>query len=188
MSSHPQKTPSTTEPKVPRTSPPGNTEGSHRHRETAEELWLEALAAGTPVQIAVRGSCMEPLLLDGDRVRVAPLRTPAVVGLLVLARDTGGQLVCHRVLAQEGSRLSLAGDRSYRVEQHDASTLYGQVMAAERSGGHLELRPRPRVDAFMARWHHAAWRRRGTWIGRLLEAPRWRLVALRARLRWRRVS
>lgn len=58
---------------------------------------LRALARETPVELAVRGSCMDPRLRDGDRVMIEP-RGRYWPGDVVAFRSLGGPLLVHRLL------------------------------------------------------------------------------------------
>lgn len=170
----------------------GKTMSDPRYRQTTLELLRQALgdaeAATTDqgtVRLEVRGWCMEPLLRDGDRVWIAPLAGPPRVGELLLAHEGDQRLVCHRVLTWSDGSGWLAGDRSQRLERHTTAEILGRLSVIERRGRLLRVPHAPRLDALLARWHHLAWRRRGTFPGRLLEALRWRLVVARARFGWR---
>lgn len=76
---------------------------------------LRELATEAPLTAQVRGVCMEPLLVDGARVRIAPRRF-YWPGDVVAFRDGAGSLVAHRVLgywpADGGFRLVTAADRA----------------------------------------------------------------------------
>lgn len=157
-----------------------------RYRQTTLDLLRQALGEeGSVVRLEVRGWCMEPLLLDGDRVSITSLDGPPRVGQLVLARDADDRLVSHRILFWHDGAGWLAGDRSQRVERHGHGEILGLIDAVERRGQRLIIPCSPRLDALLARWHYLSWRLRGGLPGRLLEALRWRLVVARARRQWR---
>ena len=58
---------------------------------------LRFLASQTPLEVRVKGECMSPLVLDGDRVLVAPRRC-YLPGDILVFRDRNGVLVSHRLL------------------------------------------------------------------------------------------
>ena len=58
---------------------------------------LRRFAREEPVEVRVRGRCMEPLLADGSRVRVAPARIYWPGDVLVFQAPEGG-LLAHRLL------------------------------------------------------------------------------------------
>ena len=91
--------------------------GTERH--IALELLSDAVRDGREqTRLQVRGTCMHPLVQDGDWVRARPLDRPLRRGQLVVARDAQDQLVCHRVLSTQDSTFRLAGDRAFAVEDH----------------------------------------------------------------------
>ncbi len=126
---------------------------------------------------------MEPLIKGGDWVEVRPAE-PARVGSVVLARETSGELVCHRVLARDGETLHLAGDRSLAVREHPSSSLLGVVRGVERGGSARPLGgwPSRGLDRLLAGLHHLSWRCRGRFTGRILEALRRRLLDSRGQV------
>ncbi|MEM1203067.1 MAG: S24/S26 family peptidase [Acidobacteriota bacterium] len=139
-----------------------------------------------PALLEVRGSCMVPIVRDGDRVTVSPCRSPRL-GDLVLARDARDRLVCHRVLALEPEGLLLAGDRTSLSEVHPRAAVLGRVTEVIRGNRRLGLDSRAArwMDRPLARLHSATLPRGGAgrrvtgWRLWLLE--RLRLVLVYAR-------
>ncbi|MFL6194444.1 MAG: S24/S26 family peptidase [Thermoanaerobaculia bacterium] len=58
---------------------------------------LRGLAREGAVEVSVRGDCMDPVLADGDRVRVAAARFYAP-GDVIVFRAGDGRLTAHRLL------------------------------------------------------------------------------------------
>lgn len=162
-------------------------EGPERH--IALDLLTDAVHdGGQKTRLQVRGTCMHPLVQDGDWVQVRPLRGLPRRGQLVLARDTRDQLVCHRIIAREDGGFRLAGDRSFAVEEHRRESILGEVIAVERRGRHLQLHPDTApgrwLDPLLAACHGVTHRHRHRAWGRWLESLRWRLVVCRHRCLW----
>jgi hypothetical protein len=58
---------------------------------------LRDLAREHPLEVEVHGGCMEPLLIDGARVKVAPARF-YWPGDVIVFRAADGRLLAHRLL------------------------------------------------------------------------------------------
>lgn len=145
--------------------------------EPALKMLARALRTGRSTRLEAQGFCMEPLISDGDRVEVRPIGLTKP-GDVVLALDSVGGLVCHRVIAQSPRGVWLAGDRSMMLEEHTYDSLLGRVVGVERHGS---MRP---LDGSLARgfdwleaWlHRISWRHRGSLTYRFSEGVR-RLLA-----------
>lgn len=129
---------------------------------------------------------MEPLVRDGDVVEVVPVVSapgPAP-GDVVLAGRSADELVCHRVLAQDGDRYLLAGDRPLALDSVDRSAIHGVVRRVIREGRVLELRDRASrpLDRWLLALHPWCAERSETVIGRL--ANRLRQGLLQVRNNW----
>ncbi len=99
---------------------------------------LEGGSIGATLE--VRGSCMAPLIRDGDTVRLQHLDGVPPPGAVVVARNVMGLAVCHRVLAaSRHGWITLAGDRSSAVENVEAEAVLGLVACVERGGRRIEL-------------------------------------------------
>jgi hypothetical protein len=138
---------------------------------------LRDLASEAPLTAHVRGGCMEPLLSDGARVRIAPRRY-YWPGDVVAFRDGAGSLVAHRVVgywpAGGGWRLLTAADRAGALDSPVArSAILGRLEGDELAPAVRRVPLRQRVWAmargvafarnrFVARWRTrlAAARRR----------------------------
>lgn len=158
--------------------------------EITVELMREALAAGETLSLAVRGSCMEPLVRDGDRVTVAPLGpSGARVGELILALEeapgeSGPRWVCHRLLGiRDGLHLH-AGDATHRVGRCPGDAILGRAVTIHRSpsGGRTARSPLvlhwPAVGQLLARLHLCSLERQGSLDARIVDYGRALLLRL----------
>lgn len=157
------------------------------HRAAALELLAGAARDGQLAgrSFRVRGGCMAPLLVDGDRVELAPPGAPPRPGQVVLAR-VASELLCHRLLEREGGLYRVAGDRDLRLDAVPEEDLIGRVVAivTPRFGGaRLDLAAPTRADLFFAAWQAWSCRGRG-FLALRLEGLRRRLLARRAARRW----
>ncbi len=112
------------------------------------ELLAELLQRGEAIEFRARGGSMHPLIRDGDRLRIEPIRADQLRRGDVIAYRRGGRLLVHRYLGRwPGSgALRTRGDSHTRVEPPlDPSAVLGRVTALGRHGRKL------RMD-------HAAWR------------------------------
>ena len=163
--------------------PPLELQGKNR-AEALDALLEESLERGSGrLTLRVRGTCMVPLLQDGDRVHVSsgqPRR-----GEIWLARGRDG-LICHRHLGLGQDGPLLCGDRTLNVESLAPEALLGRVIDVERSGRRILLTGSAwnllgRWLANCQLWSH---RRRSTARGRLFEALRQRALGVLHRLAW----
>ncbi len=84
-------------------------------------------------EVALSGRCMEPLLVAGDRVRVAACPDPGV-GDLCLVALPGGGLALHRVVAAVGGAVVCKGDFSGRAEEVPRGSVLGRAVAFAPDG------------------------------------------------------
>lgn len=68
---------------------------------------LRELAREQPLEVGVRGACMEPVLIDGERISVAPARI-YWPGDVIVFRAGDGRLLAHRLLGYRPLRGGLA--------------------------------------------------------------------------------
>lgn len=129
------------------------------------------MRAGGCCVVSLRGRCMEPLLLAGDRARVYPVDNIRVgdVALLVLE---GGDASLHRVVGVGEGRFVTKGDYSGKSETVNADDVIGVAKEFSLAGGDWVEDPRTRgeIEALvdlslgMRGWRHsteaAACRRR----------------------------
>lgn len=80
------------------------------------------ISGGHSVTIPVRGNSMGPFLADRrDRVTLGGFVPDDLQpGVTVLARETGGRIVLHRIIARSGDRLILQGDGNLRQTEETA--------------------------------------------------------------------
>ena len=152
-------------------------------RSAALELLARGIAEGESAPVAVSGTCMEPLIIEGDCISVVPLSSPPPVGTLVLAHTADGELVCHRVLYRAADGLWLAGDRTMRVDHHTPESVLGRVVTIHRGTKALAIRRAGVLDRLQVRLHLFVRRHHGAWWIRFAEWPRRLLIELRG-LRW----
>ena len=113
-------------------------------RHSATEFWTDSprfcamceavLASGSHVRFQVRGMSMQPNLLDGDKVVLAPTSTKELrKGEIVLTQSADGLLV-HRIIAAEGpDRIVTRGDAG-QENDFTAQKVIGRVIEIERDG------------------------------------------------------
>jgi hypothetical protein len=108
---------------------------------------LRGLARSQPVEVVVRGGCMAPAVLDGERVAVAPARF-LLPGDLVVFQAGDGRLRIHRALGWRLQRgrpaLVTRGDA---CPCHDAPVPRGRIL-----GRAAALAGRPVRIGSAARW------------------------------------
>ena len=120
------------------------------------------MARERPVAVTVRGTCMAPLLADGDRVEVAPARV-YWPGDLLAFQAADGRLLVHRLLGYRphAGRIACV-TRGDACPHPDAPVpldrLLGRVTAVEGRGGGGLVSPAARVRAVLA-WLGLAARR-----------------------------
>lgn len=130
-----------------------------------EILLLEVarlISGGHSVTILVRGNSMSPFLADRrDRVTLGSFAPDDLQpGVTVLARESGGRIVLHRIIARSGDRLILQGDGNLRQTEETAPELVmGMVTAVVRKG--KVYAADGRVWRMYSRWwvRLAPWRR-----------------------------
>ena len=90
-------------------------------------------------EIRVSGSCMEPSLPEGSRVRLRWPDPPPRVGDIVLLKTPSG-LRLHRVLIRLGSRIRTKGDRGVYLDPAGSARDVIAVCDAAESRGRRLLR------------------------------------------------
>ncbi|HEY7541950.1 MAG TPA: S24/S26 family peptidase [Methylomirabilota bacterium] len=102
------------------------------------EILRERLGAGESVWLPVCGGSMRPLLGPGARIFVTPPRRPRFGTLL--AYESEGTLVCHRVIGWRGAALLTRADhRGGGPEVVSGPQIVGIVAAFERRGVTVDL-------------------------------------------------
>ncbi len=157
------------------------------HNAQTRQVVLDLLTDGIgddeePAEILISGQCMEPLIIDGDRVSVAPCQGSPGLGDIVLARTPDQELVCHRILGRSGDDYLLAGDRTLRLDTHPPETVIGRVIAVHRGAKTLTLPRAGRIARFQAYLHLKTHAYRGRSLALLFHWPRRLLIEAQA---WR---
>lgn len=127
------------------------------------------IGQGHTVTLTVRGNSMNPFLVDRrDRIVLAPfVEADLQPGVPVLARDTLGRIVFHRIIRRQGELLTLLGDGNLRqTEQTCVSDVMGIMLSAIR-----KEKEYPRSGR--------VWRRYSYWWMKLKPLRRWLLAIYR---------
>lgn len=105
----------------------------------AESLALDVLRAGGAVTLAATGHSMTPAIRSGDSLTVEPLRERPGIGS-VLACESAGRLVVHRLVRREGERLVVRGDAAPAADPPLAgAAVLGVVTGIQRGGRPVRL-------------------------------------------------
>lgn len=127
------------------------------------------IEAGHTVTITVRGNSMNPFLVDRrDRITLGGF-TPDDLqpGAAILARDTTGNIVFHRIVRRNGETLILQGDGNLaQTEETSVDRVMGVMTEAIRK--EKKYRANGKVWKCYSRW----------WI-RLKPVRRWLLAIFR---------
>lgn len=124
------------------------------------EVLLPEVAAlirdGHTVTLAVRGNSMNPFMVDRrDKVVLGGVvESKLTAGVVVLARESEGRIVLHRIVRRDGNRLTLQGDGNVgQTELTDTAAVMGVVEAVVRKGKTYAC------DGTTWRRYSAAWQR-----------------------------
>lgn len=105
----------------------------------AQRVVLELLRTGRAVRFTATGHSMSPTIRSGDCLGVEPLRGRAALGS-VLACESGGRLLVHRLVGWEGDRAVSRGDASPTTDVPVAEgSVLGIVSRIERGGRPVRL-------------------------------------------------
>ena len=167
---------------MPKSEEPTTLAPSSRRRQAALDLLADGMGGDGLVQIPISGQCMEPLIVDGDRVSAVPCRVPEL-GDIVLARTQDQELVCHRILGRTGDDYVLAGDRTLRLDVHPPESLIGRVVAVHREKKTLSIPPSGMLERCQAYLHLKTHAHRGQGLALLFHWPR-RLLIVAQSWRW----
>lgn len=108
-------------------------------RPVVTEILRERLGAGESFWLPIRGRSMRPLLGSGARIFVTPAGRVRFGDLL--AYESEGALVCHRVIGRRGAALLTRADhRGVGPELVTLPQVVGIVTAFERRGVTVDLR------------------------------------------------
>lgn len=95
----------------------------------------EILLSGGRVKILASGKSMEPVIRDGlDTVVLKKAEKPLQKNDIVLFKRDSGSLVLHRIIAIDGSKITLRGDSQWTTETVDSSRVMGVLDSIERNG------------------------------------------------------
>lgn len=127
------------------------------------------IEAGHTVTITVRGNSMNPFLVDRrDRIILGGF-TPNDLqpGVAVLARDTTGRIVFHRIIRRNGESLTLQGDGNLtQTEETSVAQVMGLMREAIRKEKHYSANGK-------------TWKRYSYWWIILKPVRRWLLAIFR---------
>ena len=79
-----------------------------------------------PLDIAVTGTSMEPVLYEGDIIRLQPQEDYQAGDILVFNYNDN-ELLTHRLLLKKGGRFFCKGDNCYRLENVSPAQIIGKV-------------------------------------------------------------
>ncbi len=111
----------------------------------AVAMLASELAGGErTARLVVSGTCMTPLIDDGDTVLVRGVTGELPCGTIVVARNPKGRLVCHRFLGcADGTTGWLAAENSLSAELVPLQSIIGIVTTVCREDGSLDLSAGP---------------------------------------------
>lgn len=92
---------------------------------------------GRSVTLTVRGNSMNPFLADGrDQVTLSPFTEEELKpGAVILARESGGRMLLHRIISRQGEVLTMLGDGNVLyTEQTCVSDVIGILTKIIRKG------------------------------------------------------
>ncbi|MBQ8388601.1 MAG: PqqD family peptide modification chaperone [Clostridia bacterium] len=91
----------------------------------ASKLLSARLAAGYSADITVVGISMEPLLKEGDIIRIEKASNYVIGDILVFTYK--GELLVHRLIKAEKNKFFCKGDNSFRLEDIEKEGILGKV-------------------------------------------------------------
>ncbi|EKU88282.1 S24/S26 family peptidase [Bacteroides oleiciplenus] len=127
------------------------------------------ISEGHTVTLIIRGNSMNPFLVDRrDRIVVGPFtETDLQRGAVVLARESLGRIVFHRIIRRNGQELTLLGDGNLKVtEQANVADVMGIMITAIRKDKEYPCSGR-------------TWQRYSFWWMKLMPIRRWLLAIFR---------
>ncbi|MDE5702324.1 MAG: hypothetical protein K2I15_08025 [Bacteroides sp.] len=127
------------------------------------------ISEGHTVTLTVRGNSMNPFLVDRrDSIVLGSFAEADLQpGIAVLARESTGRIVFHRIISRRGSVLTLQGDGNLRAtEQADTADVMGIMLSAIRKDKEYPCSGR-------------IWQRYSYWWMKLTPVRRWLLAVFR---------
>lgn len=94
----------------------------------------EILNEGRMVSIVMRGTSMQPILREPDKVTLEPAKGRAEVGDVVLFRY-GKVHLLHRIIAINGDNVTMQGDNSYSCEHIRRGDIVARLVKVTRRSG-----------------------------------------------------
>lgn len=91
----------------------------------------ESLSQGKTVRLELKGTSMQPTLVSGDVLTLAPPKSDPVVGDVVLFHCQGRTLL-HRVVAVADGRYTMRGDNCATCEQASRQDIVGLLVKVEK--------------------------------------------------------
>ena len=128
------------------------------------------ISEGHTVTLTVRGNSMNPFLVDRrDSIVLGSFAEADLQpGIAVLARESTGRIVFHRIISRRGSVLTLQVDGNLRAtEQADTADVMGIMLSAIRKDKEYPCSGR-------------TWQRYSYWWMKLTPVRRWLLAVFRS--------
>lgn len=124
---------------------------------------------GHTVTITVRGNSMNPFLVNGrDRITLGDFTSDDLQpGICVLARDTTGRIIFHRIIRRNGDALTLQGDGNLAQTEETTVPLVMGIMTEA-------IRKEKRFSA-----DSQTWKRYSRWWIKITPLRRWLLAIFR---------
>jgi hypothetical protein len=119
--------------------------------EVTEEWIRAALGSHGTAELTVRGSCMTPALIEGERVKLKEPAGTARFGDIVLIRTPGG-LRLHRVLFRAGENVRTKGDHGTYLDPATPASRIIAVCAIDESSAVRMARTARSVLRLARRW------------------------------------
>lgn len=94
--------------------------------DTINLIRKKILASGRNLEIYVSGNSMEPLIRDGDTIRIAYFPNYVVGDVVVFVYDC--KILVHRILKIDNGRIYCKGDNSFRLERISSDEILGKVI------------------------------------------------------------
>ena len=82
---------------------------------------------GEPFQIKLHGVSMQPVLWDGDLIRVHPKKNLNIGDIVLFTYHDEGEIV-HRIISITESAFYCKGDNAFRIEEVPLSCIVGKVV------------------------------------------------------------
>jgi uncharacterized repeat protein (TIGR01451 family) len=117
------------------------------------ELVRDFLRAGTPVRFRAEGASMQPNLMGGELLTVAPVDPAAVRrGNIVLTHE-GSSFKAHRVVSQGANHpcIETRGDAGWTSQSTGRSDILGRVNFSENGSGGRQMRQDSRFSFWRAK-------------------------------------